>query len=140
MSIHNTLLRNINTLFTSNDWTQHGYTTVDSAFTGKIKVDEIGSTGVFKKTVRVNVMQYNTDPFYNGDRISGQIVCQIFVNKLEGFNAATQIADNLDVLLKKKTISGNLQTTNSLIKIIGTDPDNKNGFVCNYEVGFNYYN
>ena len=140
MTIHNTLLRNINSLFATTTWTQHGYNTVDSAFTGKIKVDEIGSTGVYKKTVKVNVMQLDNGLFYNGDVISGKITCQIFVNKIEGYNAATQVADNLDVLLKKKTISGNLQTTNSLIKIIGTDPENKNAFVCNYEVDFNYYN
>ena len=129
---HNTILRNINALFASSTWTQHNYDTIPTGFTGKINPAN--------KTVRVNVMQYSSNLFFDGDHLSGQIVCQIFVPREEGMNAATQIADNLDVLLKKKTISGNLQTTNSLIKMVGIDPNNTDLLVCSYEVNFNYYN
>lgn len=129
---HNVLLLTVNALFATSDWTSLNINTVPTGFVGKIPND--------KSTVRVNVFEFNNALYYNGDSITGKIVCDIFVPVELGMNQATQIADNLDTILKKKTISGNLQTTNSLTKIVGIDSNDSQLLRVNYEVDFNFNN
>ena len=129
---YNSVFKAINALFAATAWTDHGYTTVPASYTGKIS-----STG---NTVRVNIMQFDSSLLYNGDSVKGKIVCNIFVPVNLGMITATIISDHLDDLLKKKIISGNLQSTNSLTKNFGVDPMNTNLFRLDYEVNFNYNN
>ena len=128
---HNEILTALNAVFADPAWTSENITTVPASYTGNIRGN--------KETVRVNILQMSSDLFYNGDRIKGKIVCNIFVPVTLGENRATQIADILDTLFKKKTISG-IQTTNSLIKQTGIDKHKKSLYVVDYEVDFSTIN
>ena len=128
---HNQILTSLNAVFADAAWTSENITTVPASYTGNIRGN--------KETVRVNIIQLGSDLFYNGDRIKGKIVCNIFVPVTSGENRATQIADILDTLFKKKTISG-IQLTNSLIKQTGIDRHKKSLYVVDYEIDFTTIN
>ena len=123
--------REIEKLFNNADWKANNIKTFPQNYQGKIDDNEF---------VRVNVFQGNSILRYQGDQtVNGFVLCNIFVPVGQGVKRAHEIADLLNTLLSKKTISG-VQLTNSFLTTVGVDTDNSGLFRLDYTINFNNYN
>lgn len=122
------LLTSVESLFTTNTWTQHSIKAYPGNYQGEIDSDE---------WVRVNVLPFSSELEFNQEvSANGQVVCQIFVPSGQGMKRAYEIADILKTVLDRKEISGYLQTTNSFITNVGIDNKDSSLYNVNYTVNF----
>ena len=127
----NEINNNIEAVLGTDDWTQHNISAYPANYQGQINGNE---------WVRLNVFSGNSNLLYGGtEKISGQIVFNIFVPAGNGMGKATEIADLLKGIFGNKIISG-IQTTNSFITTLGLDQVNKGLFRLDLTINFNNYN
>lgn len=131
MATNTQILTAVETLFSSSDWTDNNIKTYPTNYQGKIDSNE---------WVRLNVFPFSSNVYYNDINRSGQIVCNIFVPSGQGMKRAYEIADILNNILERKTISGYLQTTNSFITNIGVDIKNAGLYSVDFTVDFKTIN
>lgn len=128
--MYDDILRDIETVFGSSDWTTHNIKTIPDNY--------LGTIGSNDEYVMLKVMP--SSGFYLAygveKQTEGLVAVKIFVKAGEGQGRVMAISDLLDTLLENKTLPNGTRLKTSYLNVEGLDPQNKALYSASYIIPF----
>jgi hypothetical protein len=131
MSKYVNVQRDIEGVFATSAWTSNSISAYPANFAIPANIAEF---------VKIEVLPLKSNIDYGRFGISGLAIIQVYVPANKGTTRILQISDLLDTVLQNKTLGNGTQTQESLVQILGQDPETPNLFRGDYQVHFNLYN